>query len=157
MKSDVLQSRQNMPTAAKAVAAIVLAICAFGCANVLTHRFPALSQIGVNPIFFATVGYVFGWIKIGPMAEIGYRAVWRAGIGAAIATTLSIIAIAAAHHIYQGMQYHAYKTVDQMLTGYMNKVLENFLYLADPYIWVAICSSGLLAGVFSGFAARLWR
>ena len=157
MKSDVLRSRQKMPTAAKAVGAVVLALCAYALADVLMFRFPTLGSAGVNPIFFATIGFCFGWAKIGPAAEVGYRASWRAGIGAAIAGAFTVAVMGAMYHIYRGMTYHAYKTVDDMLTGFMKKFMEYMLYLVDPYVISILLAAGLLAGVFSGFAARLWR
>lgn len=157
MRSDVSRSRQKMPTAAKLVGGLVMALCGYAMAEIVMFRVDQLGTASVNPVLFATVGFCFGWSKVGVLADFGYTAAWSSGVASAITGAFTVVLLGAAYHVYLGMQYHAYRDVDELLTGFMRKALEYFSYLTDPYIIASVAFAGLLAGVFTGFAARLWR
>lgn len=146
-----------MPTAAKFVAALALAIAAYGVSGVLVYRFELLQQTGVNETGFAFVAALVGWSRIGPAAEDGYRSAWTAGLGASFVTYIAIVVCSTCAHILKAVQYHAYKDVDQLLDGFISKSMEYALYMADGPVLVASIVGGLLAGTFAGFAGRLWN
>ncbi len=157
MRSDVSRSRQKMPTAAKLVGGFVMALCGYALAEIVVFRIDQLGTSVVNPFLFAIVGFCFGWSKVGVLASFGYTAAWSSGIASAITGAFTVVLLGAGIHVYRGMHYHAYRDVNELLTGFIGKVLEYFSYLTDPYIIGSVAFAGLLAGVFTGFAARLWR
>jgi len=66
------------------------------------------------------------------------------------------VILGAARHVYRAMQYHAYPDVDALIDGFILKSMEYAMYMVDFPVLVASLFGGLLAGVFSGFAGRLW-
>ena len=146
-----------MPTASKLVAGVMFAIFGYMLSQVLLYRVPTLGSTEVGPRFFAIVAFCFGWSKVGVAAELSYTRAWASGLGSAIAAALTMVLLGAAHHVYRGMGYHAYKDVDGMLTAFMRKALEFAGHIFDPYIFVAIIAAGFIASTFAGFAGRLWR
>ncbi len=147
-----------MPTAAKLVAAIALALASYGVSAVLLFQVEDLQNgSGVNHMFFAIVGFVVGWIKLGPAAERGYRGGWSGGIAASIIVYLTCAVIAAGHFVYRGFFYHAYNTIDEMMEGLMTKTMEYASFITIWQVLVVMVFGGLLAGTFSAMAGRLWR
>jgi len=146
-----------MPTAAKLIAAITLAIAAYAASTVLLFRVEILQEKGINHFFFGLVGLVVGWRKLGPLAEKGYRGGWSGGVQAAIIVYVWCLFIAACHFVYQGFFKHAYKSIDEMLDGLFIKCIEYASYIAEWQVLVAAIFGGVLAGTFSAMAGRLWR
>jgi len=146
-----------MPTAAKLVAAIALAIAAYAASTVLLFHVEDLQKgRGISHFFFGCVGFIFGWMKLGPAAERGYRGGWTGGVAASISVYVACAAIAACHFVYQGFAYHAYKNIDEMLEGLFSKTIEYAMYITVWEVLVAAVFGGLLAGTFSAMAGRLW-
>lgn len=145
-----------MPTAAKLVAAFSLAFASYGVAGVLLFRTASLQEQGISFGFFVVVGLIVGWLSLGPSAEQGYRSSWSGGIRAAFAVYIYCVAIAACHHVYQAMGYHAYNSVDDLVDGLFKKSVEYAVIITDWPVMCAAIFGGLLAGTFAAMAGRLW-
>lgn len=146
-----------MPTAARLVAAIALAIAAYGVSTVLLYVSEPLQKTGVSHVFFGLVGFVVGWKKLGPLAERGYVGAWSGGITAAVNVYVFCVVIAACHYVYLGFFYHAFRTVDELLDSWFTKAIEYAMYITQWEILTAAIFGGMLAGTFSAMAGRLWR
>lgn len=146
-----------MPTGAKLVAAIALALAAFGVSGVVSFRFEVLEhQGGVSGGLFALIGGIIGWMRLGPAADISYGRAWATGVGGAFATYFIIVLAASTHYVYRGLGFHAYKDVDALVNGFFKKTFEYAMYIFDWQVLAATIVGGLLAGIFAGFAGRLW-
>lgn len=145
-----------MPTAAKLVAAFALAFAAYGVAGVAEFRSPDLRATGVNPMWIAFVAGLVGWSQLGAAAPKGYQQAVGSGIASAFVAFGFVVVCAAALHIVDAVQYHAYKDVDAMLDGFIKKLMQFSFHLGDWAVLAAVFFGGALAGVFSGFAGRLW-
>jgi len=146
-----------MPTAARLVAAIALAIASYGVSTVLLYHTEPLQETGISHIFFGVVGFFVGWMRLGPLAERGYRGGWTGGIQAAIIVYVWCFFIAACHFVYQGFYKHTYKTIDGMLDGLFIQCIVYATYITQWPVLIAAVFGGLLAGTFSAMAGRLWR
>ena len=146
-----------MPTAAKLIAGIALAMAAYGVSHVLLFRWPDLEKSGISHVHFAIIGFMVGWAKLGAAAEKGYWGGWRGGASSAILVYFFCSIFAALHGVYSGFFYHAYRTVDEMFTGFFNLTLENASYIADWPTFIAAIAGGMIAGTFAAMAGRLWR
>lgn len=146
-----------MPTAARLIAAIALAITAYGVSHVVLFRHETLQQQGIDHLLFVIVGFCVGWRTLGPYAERGYRGGWLGGLMSTVAVYIACVVVAACFHVINGMSYHAYNNVDDLLTGFFRKAMEFALFAADTSVFVAAIFGGLLAGTFAAMAGRLWR
>lgn len=148
----------TMPTAARLVAAIALALASYGVSAVLLYHVEDLQKSGgVNHFFFAFIGFIVGWQKLGPAAERGYFGAWSGGIAAAIIVYFVCALIAACHFVYRGFFYHAYDTIDELVEGWFTKTFEYALLISTWQVLVVAIFGGMLAGTFSAMAGRLWR
>lgn len=147
-----------MPTAAKLVAAVALAIAAYGVSTVvLYHSEPFQTSGGLSHNLFAAVGFVIGWSRLGPAAERGYMSGWAGGVGASVTVFVSMVILGACIHVYSGFEYHAYRTLSEMIDGFFSKAIEYAGYMTNWEIFVVTFVGGFLAGTFAAMAGRLWR
>lgn len=147
----------SMPTAAKLVGALALAAVGWAMTDVIMYRHPVYAEPGLNHYIFVAIGAFVGWSFVGRRAEFGYKAAWGGGISGALVAAFWLILLMACYGVYKGIGYHAYKTVPEMAEGFMKIFWEYFLLLSDVQLLILLLCGGLLSGVFSGFAARLWR
>ena len=145
-----------MPTAAKLIAAIALAVAAYGVAGVAEFRSENLQQTGVQPMWIAFVAALVGWSQLGPRASKSYKHAIGGGVASAFVAFGFVVVAASALHIVHAVQYHAYKDVDAMLDGFISTSVKYGVFVGDGAVLGATIFGGALAGVFSGFAGRLW-
>ena len=145
-----------MPTAAKLIAAFALGLAAYAVANVAHFRSELLQETGINTLGIAFVASLVGWSRLGPAAERSYGDAVAGGMGAAFIAYVFVVFSSACMHVLAAIQYHAYKDVDAMLDGFVKKAMEYAFYMGDWPVFVATIAGGALAGIFSGFAGRLW-
>lgn len=145
-----------MPTASKLVAALALGLAAYGVAGVAEYRFDLLQATGIDPRWIAFVAALVGWVQLGPMAVRGYVPAVSGGVAAAFVAFGVVSVTAACLHVVGAVQYHAYKDLNALLDGFLYKAMQNALYISDGPTLVATVFGGALAGVFAGFAGRLW-
>jgi|GEM_PF-1079896 len=129
----------------------------FYLAVLLYHVEDLQKSGGVNHFFFAFIGFIVGWQKLGPAAERGYFGAWSGGIAAAIIVYFVCALIAACHFVYRGFFYHAYDTIDELVEGWFTKTFEYALLISTWQVLVVAIFGGMLAGTFSAMAGRLWR
>lgn len=151
------KGRSNIPTAAKAVGAICMALVGWAMTDVVLFRHPAYQEGGIPALFFILIGVYCGWSHLGPKAEEGYRSAWGGGMSAALIGFFIAIVLGAAKVVWDGVGRHSYRTLNELFDGFIAHVLEFGLLLLDPAVAVALLFGGLLSGVFAGFAGRLWR
>lgn len=145
-----------MPTAARLVAAIALALAAYGVAGVAQYRFEVLNATGIDPRWIAFIAALVGWAHLGPNASKNYAAAISGGISSAFFAFALVVLAAASLHVLEAVQYHAYKDLDALLDGFIGQALHNVTYIGDWPMLGALVFGGALAGIFSAFAGRLW-
>jgi len=148
-----------MPTGAKLVGAIALALVGWAMADVIMFRNPELAEPTprVSALFFAAVGAFCGWRFIGSAARRGYGAAWRGGIFAALFAYIIAVILATGADLWEGLSRHNYKNVTNLIASATNHVQEHGVLILDVPTAIALAFGGLLAGIFAGFAARLWN
>jgi len=146
-----------MPTAAKLVAAMALALAAFGVSGVLLYRYEYFATHGLNVMAFAAVGAFVGWWRLGPQAEKGYRSGWSGGVAAALTSYLFIVTLGTGAYAWQGMGRNHYRDLEDLMNSVFTKFLEYAMFLFDWPVFTITVFSGLLAGTFAAMAGRVWR
>lgn len=145
-----------MPTAAKLIAAMTLALAAFGASGVLVYRHEVFQIHGLNEMAFIAVGFVIGWWRLGPQAELGYKAGWSAGVAASLTSYLVLVILATCAYILNGMGHHSYHDIEDLMNAMFTKSLEYSMFLFDGPVLAATVFGGFLAGTFAAMAGRVW-
>ncbi len=147
-----------MPTAAKLVAAIALALAAYGVSTVVLYHSEVFQESGdLSHNFIALIGFIVGWTRLGPSAERGYVGGWSGGIGAAISVFVVCVILGSCIHVYNGFGYHAFNSLDEMFDGLFRKAIEYAMFITQWEVFVSAIFGGILAGTFAAMAGRLWR
>ncbi|UWQ20312.1 TrgA family protein [Jannaschia sp. W003] len=153
-----------MPTPAKLVAAVAMAIIAWLTAEAV-HRYalPEGVSIGRGREILAAMGLVMGWRMIGRQATgirgRGDRLVNGLTMGLACALSLAVLAVFL-HAFYvmilESMDL-AYNSPGKAFSGWMGFVMRDAAIAWNPYVLVMLFGGGAVAGLLSGVAGRVWR
>lgn len=146
-----------MPTAAKLVAAIGLAMVAFAAA---THYYTFLPE-GTRATYFAPVcaliGAYVGWREIGGRAGRGMAAAFWVGIFAAILLyALALSAFSIRDMLLRATRGHFDGLMDA-LTGTISSGTGFVALSMEPLLWAIVIGGGALTGLVSELVSRHWR
>ncbi|NOX41344.1 MAG: TrgA family protein [Alphaproteobacteria bacterium] len=145
-----------MPTGAKLVAGISVALVAFGAATLFL---PALNSPS-PPRWFASanaaLGFVVGWRILGRMVGGSYRAAMSAGTGTSVwLFSWALLMFSLREMILRSLDKR-YRTPTEAL----GNVVEIALYYAKLALSVEVVSAlllgGMIAGLLAEFANRRW-
>jgi hypothetical protein len=146
-----------MPTAAKLVAAIALAVVGFFGSGTVASHLPE----GENPGYLWAVamvcGIFAGWRVLGPDAARGRVAAAGVGLRATAVMTLLVLFFAAfAEMIEQSLLKH-YNGPMQAIVAVFDIMLRLGRMLGHVDVLGVLVVGGILAGLLAHYAARNWR
>ncbi|MCC6008846.1 MAG: TrgA family protein [Rhodobacteraceae bacterium] len=146
-----------MPTAAKLVAAICLAVLGFAGASLFYTFLPE----GTRATYFAPVsaglGAVTGWRVLGGGVGRGLGPATGTGLRAAITLfVLALVVFSIREMLIRATRRHFGGLVDA-LTGTFDSIRDYALLSLDPRFWALMLLGGALAGLLAELANRRWR
>jgi hypothetical protein len=146
-----------MPTAARLVGALSLAVLAFVVSKMIIAEMVWLSEFGYFTEVNVALGLIFGWRVIGRNAGHGMRDAVSSGIGAMFVMVLSGLFLQSGNTMIDQSMDRRYDgpveaVLDIALIGY-----ENFLIMARPHILITLLLGGILCGMLAEWAWRRWR
>ncbi len=146
-----------MPSAARLVAALSLAILAFVVSGEIIPLLPEGTYVGrFTPINMA-IGLACGWVVMGPRASRGFTAAINNGL-----TGMAAL-------VFWGLFVHSTaKMVQQAMRNYYDgpfEALMNILYIGFEYatmifvpsIILVLLIGGVASGLATEYASRKWR
>ncbi|AMY69271.1 TrgA family protein [Frigidibacter mobilis] len=146
-----------MPTAAKLIAAIVLAAVGFFAAGTVAGHLPANTGPGYLWAIASGVGLLSGWRVLGPDARGTPLAAVSAGLRATVIMVLIVLMIVSfAQMIQRSLQRH-YDGPVHALQSMFGLMLDNGALLLHPDVAGVLLVGGMLAGGLAHRAARSWR
>ncbi|MXU66588.1 TrgA family protein [Oceanomicrobium pacificus] len=150
--------KANMPTAARLVAAFLLA------ASTMLVAFMWVESYGEwrpkTPRLFylcGIIGALIGWSSLGTRAGMGLGAGMSHGLRSAGHVAAWVVLTLALAAVGQAMQFHAYYSPVEALQALFEKCLEflGMMLKADTVIFAACL--GVLSGLLTEIANRHWR
>ena len=158
---------QNLPTAARLVASICLAIAGIVIYFVLVAQYPDDPTDGAFRLerhqrgflgLFAAVGIFVGWRGLGTKASGHAGSGFTLGIQAAIAVVLwSVLALVIRYGSVKMMK-NAYgsNTVGAILDMF-NQGLFYLSFMLDPFVLGCTAAAGAISGMITVSAGKTWR
>lgn len=147
----------QMPTGAKAMAALTFAVVGWLLANAYVPNMPEAKAVGYFREFVGLLGAIIGWRVMGPAVGKGYVG----SIGSGLKTVIVLIFFALLlFSIYEMLQ----QSVRMRYEGPMDAIIDVFLRmlerskaLVSPGVIAVMIFGGSIAGILTENAGRRWR
>lgn len=146
-----------MPTAAKLVAAILLAALGFVAAGRYVQLMPEGAVAGHLGLICAGLGAVVGWLVLGRRAGRGVGAGTSAGLQAAVVLVASALIIFSIERMVRRAMAGFYGAdILRAVTGVFENIYEFGARLADSQLLGILILGGLIAGLVTELVNRRW-
>jgi hypothetical protein len=146
-----------MPTAAKLVAALALALTGAVAAIVFIQMNPELPVgirfVGTN----ALVGFFAGWYSLGKNPGNGIFDGAMSGIRSLIFLLIGSGMVFAFYHVSRNLQQFRSKDVTSMPLAWIEKSFEYVVLALSKELAIALVIGGVASGIASYVASRRWQ
>lgn len=147
-----------MPTGAKLAAGLLY----FGIAYVAAIQAQLTFQEGTPAAYFkitvAIIGFWQGWMVMGNRAGAGFSTGMSNGLRTSVQIAFFALAVFALREMFMrsvGGTYGANPA--DALTGAMELFLEYFMQTLTIQVWVVLLVGGIIGGILTEIAAKMWR
>ncbi len=145
-----------MPTAAKLIAALALALTAAVAAIVFIQANPevpiGIRFVGTN----ALVGFFAGWYSLGKNPGNGVFDGAMSGIRSLVFLLIGSGMVFAFYHVSRNLQQFRDKDVTSMPLAWIEKSFENVVLALTTEIAIVLVIGGILSGIASYVASARW-
>ncbi|MHA6347586.1 TrgA family protein [Roseivivax sp. CAU 1761] len=146
-----------MPTAAKLVAALLLAGLGYLASEAVKPLVPAITEWGRFSLINAGIGLLCGWIVIGSRAGRGMSAAVSNGITGVVALVFWALVVQALAEMVDAAFKGRFSGMGDAISDVFNTMIEHAAILADGSLLMLLIGGALLVGGLSEIAARHWR
>jgi hypothetical protein len=145
-----------MPTAARLIAGLFAGACFVGLGGVFFFRNPdfAVTQRTLYPTA-AIVGFLVGWLSLGPRAGGSLSLALINGFRAIISGGFWLAFVGALSFAFDNMRF--YKQLLDFMFGVADKTFELIGLMLDPTLLIAGVVAGIICGLLTEFTARIWN
>lgn len=145
-----------MPTAAKLVAAVLIAALGYAVASVIAGYFEPHETEGAFRYVSAACGLLIGWRFLGKRAGGGLSSAFGLGLSSAVALVLLGQVVFSGYVMIIRSLRKVYHGPFEALQGMVDIAIDNFDYLYHGDVLVTLIVGGILAGLLTEFVARRW-
>ncbi|SIS69912.1 TrgA family protein [Phaeovulum vinaykumarii] len=146
-----------MPTAAKLVAALLMAATGASAAEIVVLAMAEVRNVSWLPGFVALVGLFMGWTLTGDRVGRGYLGAVSMGLQGMVMTVLgALLGVSFAEMIALALR-RRYDAPMEALVDVVGLALRFSEYLRDPRVLAMLLAGGIVTGVAAEWAARRWR
>lgn len=146
-----------MPTAARLVAAISLALVAWGVSQMVMARMAGITDFGWFVEVNIALGLAVGWMLMGRLARPGAIATLNNGITSAVVLTVWALAVQGGYEMFRLSLNRRYHGLGDAIGGLLENMIGYARVLLNPEIPVALLLGGVLGALITRFAAKMWR
>jgi hypothetical protein len=146
-----------MPTAARLVAALVLAATGFLASEVVKTVIEEQMDYGWLSAVNAGLGLLCGWIVVGSRAGRGYSAAIGNGLTGGAALVFWALFVQAVYEMVQLSLRRWYDSPIEAIAAVFELMVEYGGYLLDVQMIAVLLSGALLSGLLAEYATRRWR
>lgn len=146
-----------MPTAAKLVAAVCLAILGYAVSEIIKTLMPASTDFGSFSIVNAVIGFLCGWIVVGTRAGRGQSAAISNGFTGMFALVIWGLFIHATNEMVANAFARKYRSMVEATVSIFEIGIEYGEKMLDAKVILVLLAGGIVTGILAEFAARRWR
>lgn len=146
-----------MPTAARLIAALVLAATAWVVSQTVKQYLPEGLDFGWFDYLNMALGLLVGWIVIGSRSGRGLSSAIGNGLTGAVILTFWGIFLQAANEMLQKSMNRRYDGPTEAILDIFEMCWEYVLHVVNPDVAGPLFLGGILAGILSELASRVWR
>lgn len=146
-----------MPTAAKLIAAVAFAIVGWLAALAYIPQLPESINTGYFPHIMAGLGFLIGWLALGPLAGRGYVDGVSYGLRAAMLMVLWALLGFSIYFMILKSTKMIYKNAGEAVLDVPNYMVKYGQLLASVPVIVVLVIGGILGGVATEFVGRRWK
>ncbi|ETX15678.1 tellurium resistance protein [Roseivivax halodurans JCM 10272] len=146
-----------MPTAAKLFSGLGLAVLAFIVSEMVKPLVPDRTQFGHFSLWHAGIGFLCGWIVVGPRAGRGLGAAISNGITGVAAAVVWCLALQAGNRMVVRAFDRRYDSILEAIANGFELIAEYARVLVDGQIVATLLVGAVLVGYLSEATARRWR
>ncbi|MEP3345203.1 MAG: TrgA family protein [Litoreibacter sp.] len=149
-----MSTTSTMPTAAKLVAAVILAVTGYFASEFVRASLPEGQPAGWLLPICTLVPMVIGWRIMGKLVGNNYGVSMNSGFYAVVVCTISVTFIFAAALMIKKSRRLQYDGPMEALVDVFALMLEYGLLLLNPLVLVTLVGGGFIAGIVSEWAHR---
>ncbi|TDK50294.1 TrgA family protein [Antarcticimicrobium luteum] len=146
-----------MPTAARLVAALCLALVALAVSLEVIPRMPESTNFGYFVPVNIGLGLVCGWIVMGRHTRLGIVGALNNGIASVAVLVFWGLLVQGAYEMFRLAMSHRYHGPVEAVYGIFELSVDYAQVLLAPEIIATLLLGGVLSGISTEFAGRLWR
>ena len=146
-----------MPTAAKLVAALAVALVGALAARAYAPHLPGETVPGLFLPICAGLGALTGWRVVGPAVGRGWQFAAATGLRGVFVLLLLALALFSVREMLLRAMDLRYRGVMDALLGVFDIAWHYMIEMADPLFAGTVVLGGVLAGCLAEWAARRWK
>ncbi|WP_371037666.1 MULTISPECIES: TrgA family protein [unclassified Rhodosalinus] len=146
-----------MPTAARLVAALILAATGFLASEIVKSVIEQEMDFGWLTLINTVLGALCGWIVVGSRAGRGYSAAIGNGLTGGAALVFWALFLQAVNEMVRLSLRRVYDGPMEAIAAVFELLVEYGAYLLDGQVIWTLLAGALLSGLVAEFASRRWR
>ncbi|WP_293576617.1 TrgA family protein [Phaeobacter sp.] len=146
-----------MPTAARLIAAIAMALVATGVSYLIMPLLPDGTAFGYFVPLNAGLGASIGWLWVGRQTGLGLVNAVNNGLTGAALLVLWGLFFQGAWEMFRLAMRNRYDGPFEALSAIFVIALDFFFVMAVPHVLLALAIGGVLTALLAENAARRWR
>jgi hypothetical protein len=147
----------QMPTGAKAMAAIAFAVVGWLIANAYIPNMPEAEAAGLLREIVALIGAVVGWRVMGRSVGKGYFDAAASGLKTVIVLVFWALLVFGIYEMLQESTKMRYDGPLDAIIDIFARMLDRAPPLMAPKVLVAMFVGGIIGGILAENASRRWR
>lgn len=146
-----------MPTAAKLFAALSLAVLGWIVSDMIKPLVPYSIDFGWFNHVNAAIGFLVGWLFLGPRAGSGPTAVVNNGITSAVVMVVVGLFVQSTNEMVRLSFARRYDDPFQAIAAIFEISIDYSLILWDTELIIVLLGGGIIAAFVSEVTGKLWR
>lgn len=146
-----------MPTAAKTLAALCLAVLGYIVSEMIKTEMPESTGFGRFSMINAALGFLVGWLVVGKRAGRGMVDGVANGLTGVVVLVFWGLFLQAAYEMFSRSMQRRFDGPVEAFAAVFEIGIEYAAVLGTPAILVALFIGALVTGYVTEYAARHWR
>ena len=146
-----------MPTAAKFLAGLMLAVLGWYASELVKGLLPEREAFGNFTLWNTAICFLVGWITIGTRAGRGASAAISNGVTGVVAALFWCLAVQSANMMVDRAFDRRYDSMLEAVAAVFELIVENAALLVDANFILTLVAGAVIVGYLTEVVSRHWR